>query len=434
MATARGGTTRLAAERETSTAAVVTGTVGNILEWFDFGVYSYFAGVIGRLFFPSQDPLAQLMSSFAVFAVGFFFRPLGAFIFGHYGDRAGRRNALAATVILMAVSTFAIGVMPTYASIGVLAPMLLVIARLAQGLSAGGEWGGSTAFIVEYAPENRRGYIGSFQQVSTGAGFLLGSLVAALITNTMSPEAVAAWGWRIPFILGIVVGAIGLYLRLGLPDTPKFREAERSGQIARAPLVEAVRRHPREVLTAFGFTVLWTVAFYVMLTYMPSYLASVVKLPLNLALVSNTIQLAFFIVMVPVFGALSDRYGRKLFLITSAIGFLIFTYPVFVLISGGNFVTIIFCQLFFALLLSMFSGAGPAAIAEIFPTRVRYSSLSIGYNVAVACFGGTAPFISTWLISITGNGLAPTFYVMVSAIITLIVLLRLRETYREPLK
>jgi len=424
----------LARERQTSTAAVTAGVVGNVLEWFDFGVYSYFAAVIGKLFFPGHDPLAQLMSSFAVFAVGFFFRPLGALIFGHYGDRAGRRNALAVTVIMMAVATFAIGVMPTYDSIGVLAPILLVVARLVQGLSAGGEWGGSTSFIVEYAAENRRGYIGSFQQVSTGGGFLLGSLTAALVTNTMPADAVASWGWRIPFILGIVVGAVGLYMRLGLPDTPKFREVEERGEVAKSPLVESLSTHFKDVARAFGFTVLWTVAFYVMLTFMPSYLNTVVKLPLNLALISNTIQLLFFIIMIPVFGALSDRYGRKPFLIASAVGFLVFTYPVFILISSGNFVVIILCQMFFALILAFFSGAGPAAIAEIFPTRLRYSSLSVGYNISVMAFGGTAPFIATWLISVTGNPMAPTFYVIAAAIITLFVHLSLKETYKEALK
>jgi len=422
------------AREEESTAAVVAGVIGNVLEWFDFGVYGFFASVIGRQFFPSSDPVAFLLATFAVFAVGFFFRPLGALVFGHYGDRAGRRNALAATVMLMAISTFAIGVMPTYTGIGVWAPILLVVARLAQGLSAGGEWGGATSFIVEYAPENRRGYIGSFQQVSVAAGFLLGSLTGALVTSTMAPEAVLRWGWRLPFLFGIVVGAVGLYMRLGLPDTPKFREIAQAGQVAKSPLAETLKTHPREVLLSMGFTVLWTVAYYVLLTYMPTYLSQVVKLPLNRALISNSVALVFFVIVIPLLGALSDRIGRKPLLILSAIGFLLFTYPLFILLSGGNFLTIVLAQMAYALILACFSGPGPAALAEIFPTRVRYSALSIGYNIAVMAFGGTAPFIATWLISVTHNSMAPTFYVIVSAFITLVAIISLKESYKEVLK
>jgi len=324
--------------------------------------------------------------------------------------------------------------MPTYTGIGVWAPILLVVARLAQGLSAGGEWGGAASFIVEYAPENRRGYIGSFQQVSVAAGFLLGSLTGALVTSTMAPEAVLRWGWRLPFLFGIVVGAVGLYMRLGLPDTPKFREIAQAGQVAKSPLVETLKTHPREVLLSMGFTVLWTVAYYVLLTYMPTYLSQVVKLPLNRALISNSVALVFFVIVIPLLGALSDRIGRKPLLILSAIGFLLVTYPLFILLSGGNFLTIVLAQMAYALILACFSGPGPAALAEIFPTRVRYSALSIGYNIAVMAFGGTAPFIATWLISVTHNSMAPTFYVIVSAFITLVAILSLKESYKEVLK
>src|SRR5579859_5694343 len=220
--------------------AVVAGVIGNVLEWFDFGVYGYFVSTISQLFFPSDDPLASLLLTFAVFGVGFIMRPVGSILFGIYGDRFGRRKALSAVIFLMAFSTLALGLLPTYGQVGVLAPMLLVIIRLLQGLSAGGEWGGSTAYIVEFAPEGRRGYIGSWQQVSVGGGFLLGSLSAAVLTRSLAPEALLSWGWRVPFLLGILVGFVGAYLRWRLDDTPKFAEIEAHGEVAKTPLVETV--------------------------------------------------------------------------------------------------------------------------------------------------------------------------------------------------
>lgn len=414
--------------------AVLSGTIGNIREWYDFGVYAYFASVIGKLFFPAGDQLAQLLASFAVFAVGFLARPLGAILFGHYGDKAGRRNALAATVVLMGLSTLAIGLMPTYSSIGVLAPILLVTLRLLQGLSAGGEWGGSASFMVEYAPEDRRGFIGSFQQVSTGAGLLLGSLTAAVITSSMGPDGVIKGGWRIPFILGVCAAIVGFFMRRALPDTPKFQELEERGETVRSPLVEVVRQHPGDLFKAFGFTVLWTVSYYAMFTFTPSYLSTVGSLPQNMALTSNSIQLLVFVLLVPLMGALSDRIGRKPLLIGSALGFALFTYPAFLIMSTASFATVVLCQVVFAILLAMFSGPGPAAIAELFPTRIRYSALSIGYNFAVTLFGGTAPFISTWLVSSTQQAASPAYYVVASALVTLVVLLGMKESHREALQ
>src|SRR6266700_1272084 len=232
--------------------AVIAGTIGNVLEWFDFGVYGYFATTISQLFFPGEDKTISLLKAFAVFGVGFVMRPIGSILFGIYGDRFGRRLALSAVIFLMAFSTLAIGLLPTYAQAGVLAPILLVIARLLQGLSAGGEWGGSTSYIVEYAPEGQRGFIGSWQQVSVGSGFLLGSLSAALISSMLSSEALLSWGWRIPFLLGILVGILGAYLRWRLADTPKFTEIEQHGEVAKAPLIETVTKYRRETLTILG--------------------------------------------------------------------------------------------------------------------------------------------------------------------------------------
>ena len=414
--------------------AVVAGTIGNVLEWYDFGVYGYFATTISQLFFPGEDKTISLLKAFAVFGVGFVMRPVGSVLFGIYGDRVGRRLALSAVIFLMAFSTLAIGLLPTYAQAGLLSSVLLVVIRLLQGLSAGGEWGGSTSYLVEYAPEGRRGFIGSWQQVSVGSGFLLGSLSAALISSTLSHDAFLSWGWRVPFLLGILVGVLGAYLRWRLSDTPKFTEIEQHGEVARAPLLEAVTTYRRETLTVFGLTLHNTVAYYIPIVYLTSYIITVAKLAPSSALWIGTSCLVVFVILIPIWGAVSDRIGRKPLLLLSSGGYIILSYPLFMMASSGSAVLALLAQMVMILFLSFFSGACPAAYSEIFPTRVRYTALSIGYNVAVAVFGGFAPFIATWLISVTGSNMAPSYYLIAAAAITFLVVLRIRETAFEPLR
>jgi MHS family proline/betaine transporter-like MFS transporter len=422
------------APAERSREAVIAGVIGNALEWYDFAVYGYFVSTISKLFFPSSDLLASTLATYAVFGVGFVMRPVGSILFGIYGDRHGRRKALSAVIFLMAISTLAIGLLPTYDQAGVLAPVLLVIARLVQGLSAGGEWGGSTAYIVEYAPEGRRGFIGSWQQFSVGSGFLLGSLSGTALSFALSPEALTSWGWRVPFLLGIVVGGIGVWLRWRLADTPKYTEIEEHHAVADAPLVEALRQYPRETLTAFGITLHNTVAYYISLIYMTGYLISIGKLPQPTAQLIGTISLAIFVTLIPFTGMLSDRIGRKPLLMASCVGFALLGYPFFLLGSSGSAELGFLAQFLMVALLSLYAGSCPATYAELFPTRVRYTALSIGYNIAVAIFGGFAPFIATWLIRETGDPLAPSFYVIAAAVITLVILTRIRETAFSPLK
>jgi MHS family proline/betaine transporter-like MFS transporter len=426
--------TAIEAPAARSREAVVAGVIGNTLEWYDFAVYGYFVSTISRLFFPSGDPLASMLATWAVFGVGFVMRPVGSILFGIYGDRHGRRKALGAVIFLMALSTFAIGLLPTYDEAGVLAPVLLVAARLVQGLSAGGEWGGSTAYLVEYAPEGRRGFFGAWQQFSVGGGFMLGSLTGTVITFALSPEALASWGWRVPFLLGLAVGAVGAWLRWRLADTPKYVEIEERHAVAQAPLAEAFTHYPRETLTAFGLTLHNTVAYYISLIYMTGYLTSVGKLPQPAAQLIGTVCLAVFVVLIPFNGLLSDRIGRRPLLMASAAGFAILGYPFFMLGSLGRPELAFLAQFLMVALLSLYSGAGPAAYAELFPTRVRYTALSIGYNVAVAIFGGFAPFIATWLIRETGDPLAPALYVIAAAVITFAIVARMRETAFAPLK
>ncbi|HEX2944013.1 MAG TPA: MFS transporter [Rhodopila sp.] len=415
-------------------AAIVAGVVGNVLEWYDFAVYGYFVPVISHLFFPAATPIVSLLLTFSVFGVGFVMRPIGSILFGHYGDTHGRKQALSAVILLMAVSTFVVGLLPTYQSIGVAAPLLLVLARLAQGLSGGGEWGGAAAYLVEFAPPNRRGYIGSWQQFSVGAGFLLGSLTAALLNSALSSEALSAWGWRVPFLLGILLGGVGAYLRLQLDDTPKFAELEGQGHVAGLPIREALTTHLKPTLLAAGITLHNTVAYYAVLIYMTSWLTTAVKMPRSSALWIGTICLVIFVSLVPMMGALSDRVGRKPMLITSCIGYLVLTYPVFWMASSGSVAWAFIGQALLVIFLACYAGAGPAIYCELFPTRVRYTALSVGYNIPVAIFGGFAPFIATWLIHATGSILAPVYYVMAAAAATLVTMFFIKETAFSPLR
>jgi MHS family proline/betaine transporter-like MFS transporter len=327
-----------------------------------------------------------------------------------------------------------VGVLPTYAQIGLLAPILLVVLRLFQGFSAGGEWAGAAAFLVEYAPPDRRGLIGSWQQVSVGAGFLLGSAVATLLTSTMSADALAAWGWRIPFLTGLVMTAIGLYLRLALEETPKFRAIQQAGQIADAPIAEAFGKHWRRLLVVIGFTLSGTVAYYVFLAYFPTYVSTVLKLPLRTASSVNTLGLILFLIMVPLLGSLSDRIGRRPLLLAHGAAAAILSYPIFLWMASRSFPAILIGQIVGVFIQALFSGACVAAYVEMFPTRVRYTAISVPYNLTVAAFGGTAPFIATFLVSATKNTLSFTYYLIAAGIISFLTyLLALKETYREAL-
>jgi len=414
--------------------AITAGVIGNVLEWYDFGVYGYLVPTISALFFPGGDPVVSLLSTFAVFGVGFVMRPVGSILFGTYGDRHGRRKALSAVIFVMALATFAMGLLPTYAQGGVLAPMLLVVVRLFQGLSAGGEWGGSTSYIVEFAPPTRRGFFGSWQLVGVGGGFLLGSLTAALLNGALSEADRLAWGWRLPFLFGIAVGLVGAYLRWRLDDTPKYTELEEKHAVAEAPLTEALTQYPRETLLGFGVTLHNTVAYYIALIYMGSYMVTVGKLPQITALWIGTGCLAVFVALLPLMGWISDQIGRRPLLIFSCAAYIVLGYPFFLMASSGSVALAILAQLLMVVLYVPYAGACPAYYAEIFPTRVRYTALSIGYNIAVAIFGGFAPFIATFLVRETGSNYAPAFYVIAAAVVTGIILLRTRETAFAPLR
>ncbi|MFO1082752.1 MAG: MFS transporter [Reyranellaceae bacterium] len=412
-----------------SRRAVTAAVIGNVLEWYDFAVYGFVATIIARKFFPAQNEVAALLATFLTFGLGFVARPIGGIVIGRLGDTRGRKAALLITIFLMAAGTFMIGVLPTYETIGWVAPLLLLVARLMQGFSAGGEWGGSTAFIVEWAPAGRRGLYGSFQQMSVVAGLLLGSAFAALLNSVLSGEQMNDWGWRVPFLLGGLLGPIGIYMRRTIEETPAYAKVRQApARTAGEPSGFALAAR------AFGFTIVWTVCFYVLLTYMPTWSQQNMKLSPASALWANTIGLLVLVAAIPLMGHLSDRIGRKPLLIGCCIAFIVVPYPLFAyLAAGASFGMLIAIQILFAVLISMFSGAGPAAIAEIFPTHRRSTWMTSGYALAVAIFGGFAPYISIWLIKEFGSPTVHTTYLIAAAVVSLGVIWSLRETAFEDL-
>lgn len=410
--------------------AVAAAVIGNVLEWYDFGLYAFVAIYISRNFFPQGDEVTALLSTFLAYGLGFVARPLGAIVIGRIGDTRGRKAALLLTILLMAIGTVMIGLLPTFATIGYLAPLLLVVARLLQGFSAGGEWGSSTAFIVEWAPAGERGYYGSFQQTSVVAGLLLGSGVAALLNTVMTPDTMANWGWRVPFLLGALIGPVGLYMRRRIDETPAYQK------LGASPAVEHDPTSPWLLAgRAFGFTIVWTVCFYILLNYMPTYTQKYLNLSASAALWSNTLGLFVLLAAIPVMGRLSDRIGRKPLLLGCCVAYIVLPYPIFSFLAGGaSYAFLVAAQMLFAVLISMFSGPGPAAIAEIFPTRVRSLWMTSGYALAVSIFGGFAPFISVWLIDRFGSPLAHILYLMAAAIVSTAVIWTLPETAHEELR
>jgi MHS family proline/betaine transporter-like MFS transporter len=390
--------------------AIIAATVGNMLETYDFAVYGFFAIVIARLFFPAGDPTVSLLLTVATFGVGFVMRPVGAVVLGSFADRRGRKAALSLTILMMAVGTAMIGFAPTYAQIGAWAPAIIVIARLIQGFSAGGEIGTATAFLIEHAPAERRGLFASFQQATQAAALLCGSLIGAMLTGMLAPADLESWGWRVPFWLGLLIGPVGFYIRRHTEEATEFAQAADARESS--PLGEALRRHPRAILTGFGITITWTVATYFFLIYMPTYAVRELKIAQSAALTANSAGLALLLVLAPCFGLLSDRIGRRILLLGAAAAIMLLTYPLLKWLSAAPSATALtLFQLTFALLIAIFTGAAPAAMSEVCPPQVRSTGVSIAYNFAVTIFGGFAPFIATWAIAATGNPLAPAWYV-----------------------
>ncbi|NIE62673.1 MHS family MFS transporter [Burkholderia sp. Ax-1719] len=413
--------------------AAMASFIGNFVEWFDYASYGYLATVIAVIFFPKTDAASGLLAAYGVFAISFIVRPLGGVIWGHFGDKHGRRAALSLSILIMSCSTFLIAFLPTYAQVGMLAPVLLLLVRVVQGFSASGEYAGASAFLAEYAPQGKRGVYTSIVPASTAAGLLFGSVFVAVMHAVLSTQQLHDFGWRLPFLLAAPFGLVGRYIRLRLEDTPKFKALEGAQHVAKAPAAELLTRYRGRMLIAFGVTCLNAVAFYLVLSYMPTYLSTELGMGETESFVAATISLAAYIGLIFLMGALSDRVGRKTMLIAASVLFALLTVPLFKALPGSGFATIVLIQIAFGALLTLNDGTLPCFLAEIFPTRVRYSGFAFCFNAANALFGGTAPLVATWLIGATGNKLAPAWYLVGAAGVALVAMLASAETSRRPL-
>ena len=417
-------------QRTPKAVQVAAAVVGNALEWYDFIVFGFFAVVIAKLFFPASSQYASLLLTTATFGVGFFMRPVGGVVLGVYADRKGRKAALLLVVGLMTIAIALIGFAPTYATIGVAAPLIIVIARLLQGFSAGGEFASATSFLIETAPAGRRGFYGSWQMVGQGLAVLIGALLGTFLTRALTPDQLDGWGWRVPFLFGLIIGPLGLYIRRHLEETTAFIQAAQK-QHARPALGAAVVAHTKETLVTIGIVIAGTISFYVILLYMPTFARIQLHLRLDQAFFAQAVSLACMIVLIPIFGALSDVVGRKPITIAALLLILVLAYPLFSWLNQRpSLQSLMVTQIALCSVVGVFFGPLSTVLAEQFPAHIRSTGLAIGYNLAVMVFGGFAQFFVTWLIQVTGSPVAPAFYVMFGAAAGLLAAFFLKERAR----
>lgn len=407
--------------------ALIAGSIGNFIEWYEFAVYGFLATVIAKNFFQleGEAPITALILTYASFAVAFFFRPLGAIIFGRIGDRIGRKPTLILVLIMMTLATTAIGLVPVYASLGVAAPLILTGLRILQGLFAGGEYGGAVSLMTEFAPRGKRGLYGAWQSFTVALGLLAGAGIVALMSVLLSPEALHDWGWRIPFFLALPLGAVALWLRLHMEETPSFVQQKTDAVTVKASTGKTFKA----IITGIGRLMVWSAAGYTYLVIMPSYLQSALHTGFNQALLIAVISNMGFAATILPSGYLSDKLGRRKVMVFAAVLLLILALPllkilqaesstllmkaVVVLIAGG--------------LVGMLAGPGPAMLSEMFPTRVRYTGLGLAYSLSNAIFSGCAGLIITGLIKQTGNLDIPAYYVMATAVVSIVALMTLKK-------
>ena len=422
----------LAPTWSTAKRSVVIASIGNVLEWYDFVVYGFLALHLARNFFPSTNETAALLATFAVFGAGFIARPLGAILFGRVADKRGRRFVLLLAMFLMAGSSLLIGALPPMATIGLAAPALVLVARLCQGLSAGAEFGGAAAFLIEWAPERRRGFLTSFHQVGTYGGLLVGVALVAALSSALGAEQMAAWGWRVPFLLGGVLALYALWMRRTVEETPRFRaEQER----AAPQQADAGRSTPALVLQSFGIVALWTVTAFAVLVYMTTYTQRLGGLTPQEALWSTSISALVAVLLIPVCGALSDRMGRRPIYAIGTMAFILLPIPFYGIIVGKpGFTTIMMLQVILSVFTAMLAGVGPALISELFATRRRATWVGISSAFSVTIFGGFAPYISQSLVEWTGATTSPAYYVVAVAVLTAVTLFLTHETAHGDLR
>lgn len=411
--------------------ALTCSFLGNFAEWLDYGSYAYLATVIALVFFPEGDPAITLMSTYAVFALSFVARPVGAFVWGHLGDKKGRKWSLTVSILLMTAATSAIGLIPSFNTIGYAAPILLLLMRLLQGFSASAEYAGAAVFIAEYAPKNKRGLYCSLVPASTATGLLVGSFLATVLNATLSAEMMQSFGWRIPFLLAFPLGVVVLRMWLKLEDSEIYRDMMKHLNVAeqerKSPLRLLFTKYWRQTLISFGVSSLNAVGFYMVLTYLPVYVETVVKLDKVTADLLTNATLVLYISMIFFAGKLSDHFGRKKLLISACLGFIVLLIPGYLLLNTKIVVVILIVELVLAFVLTLNDGTLSSFLSETFPTEVRYSGFAVSFNLANAIFGGTVGLVSTFIITETGNPLSPAFYMIGVSLFALVCILFAKE-------
>ena len=421
--------------RESSITKVgVASAIGATIEWYDFFLYGTAAGLVfNQLFFPSGNPTAGTLAAYATFAAGFVARPVGGFIFGHFGDRVGRKTMLVLTLLIMGLATFAIGLLPTYAQVGIWAPIILLTLRVLQGIGLGGEWGGAVLMAVEHAPEGRRGFFGSWPQIGVSAGLLLGTVAFSVLSIVLPEEAFLSWGWRAAFLMSGILVAVGMYIRLQIMESPAFTQIKESRSEARVPFVELLRTQPKESILSLGSRFAEGVSFNVYGVFVISYFTTQLELPMTTALLGVSVAAAVMCVLTPVYGALSDRVGRRPVFVVGAALFGLFALPSFLLFNTRETVWIVLALVVgFGIIHPAMEGILSSYWSELFDTRVRYSGVSFAYQFSGIFASGLTPLVATWLLA-AGDG-RPWFlgaYMMGAALVTVISLFALPETYKK---
>lgn len=397
---------------------------GTILEWYDFSLLGSLAPVISTIFFPSSSASMSLLATFGMFATGFIARPLGGLIFGHIGDRQGRRQALSLTIILMALPTTLIGLLPTYKTAGVIAPTLLIILRVLQGLASSGEYPGAICVLTEMAPKDKRRFYASLSMLGVIGGVFLGSVINMLLSIYLSSEQLHSWGWRIPFLLGIPLGLIGGLLRYKLRDSLAFINAPKH----KLPVKDVVQNHAGNLIKIIMLFSLSAISFYMGYVYISGYLVSTGKITLHESMFSNSISTITMGIIIPIFGYLSDKFDSRKIMLAGVIGLSLLFYPVFILFTMGNFISLLIGQLILAFAISVFAGPLASTAADSFPIASRYTGVAVALNVGTSVFGGTAPFVAAYLVNLTGNLIVPCFYPIIISLSCLLMNHDLRNT------
>ena len=414
----------------------IASLVGSSIEWFDYFLYGTVAGLVFyQVFFVADDPTVGLLLSYASLALAFFIRPFGGIIFGYIGDKIGRKRTLVLTLTIMGVATVLMGLLPTYQAIGVAAPIILILLRLVQGLGIGGEWGGAVLLAVEYAPKEKRGFYGAFPQMGVTIGMFLGSGALSFITSIVSPESFVAWGWRIPFIASALLVVFGLWIRKGLDETPSFKKVQEAGEIPRLPFVEIFKTQWKEVLIAVGGKVVETAPFYIFSTFIVSYGTNNLGFSSSQVLISVMVATIVTTILMPFMGRLSDKIGRKRVYITGTVAMILYAFPYFWLLEQKTFITLLIATtLGLGVIWAPITAVLGTMFSEIFDAKVRYTGVSLGYQIGAAVAGGTAPLIATWLLVQFNNSYVPVaLYIILTAIISLIAVFTVKDKNNQEL-